>query len=136
MSKVKDKELKSTLAKPIAESGSPYDYYGCGPRIRRLTTWELERWERVRDPLAAGLPPLTREAIRFHTWEDLGIISLSQAYYAARVMTITPTTSGLSLYAGAICLFLMTWVLSRLRIGPVRSWTALLTGVISIGCRW
>ncbi|GAJ12167.1 unnamed protein product, partial [marine sediment metagenome] len=37
-------------------------------------------------PLAAGLPPLTREAMRFHTWEDLGIISLSQAYYAAKDM--------------------------------------------------
>ncbi|GAH89203.1 unnamed protein product, partial [marine sediment metagenome] len=23
-----------------AESGSPYDILGCGPRIKRLTTWE------------------------------------------------------------------------------------------------
>ena len=86
VSKVKDKEPKSTLVKPsVAESGSPYDYYGCGPRIKRLTTWEPERWEQSRDALsAAGLPPLTRGGMRFHTWEDLGIKSLSQAYYAAK----------------------------------------------------
>ncbi|GAJ01177.1 unnamed protein product, partial [marine sediment metagenome] len=64
MSKVKDKEPKSAPVKPsVAESGSPYDYYGQGPRIKRLTTWEPERWEQSRDALsAAGLPPLSRES--------------------------------------------------------------------------
>jgi len=87
VSKSKVKEPKSALVKPsVAESGSPYDYYGRGPRIKRLTTWEPERWQQTRDPLAAGLPPLTRESMRFHTWKDRGTYSLSCAYYAAKDM--------------------------------------------------
>jgi len=69
----------------VAESGSPYAYYGVGPRLERLTTWEPERWQE-RDPEPAGLPPLTRETKRFHTWEDRGIYSVSCAYYAAKDM--------------------------------------------------
>ena len=68
----------------MAESGSPYAILGCGPRIKRLTTWEPQRWQEPRDPHSAGLPPLTREAMRFHTWKDRGIPSLSHALYAAR----------------------------------------------------
>ncbi|GAI68595.1 unnamed protein product, partial [marine sediment metagenome] len=55
MSKLKVKELKSTLEKTsVTEPGSPYDLLGRGPRIRRLTTWEPERWEKARDSSAAG----------------------------------------------------------------------------------
>lgn len=32
----------------------------------------------------AGLPALTRETMRFHTWQDRGGPSLSYAYYAAK----------------------------------------------------
>ena len=86
MIKAKVKEPKSTPAKPtVAEAGSPYDYYGVGPRLKRLTTWEPERWHE-RDSEPAGLPPLTREAMRFHTWKDRGIYSASCAYYAAKDM--------------------------------------------------
>jgi len=70
----------------VVETGSPYDILGCGPRIKRLTTWEPERWQQTRDASAAGLPPLSRESKRFHTWELLGIVSLAQAYYAAKDM--------------------------------------------------
>lgn len=95
MSKAKVKELKSTPVKPsVAESGSPYDILGCGPRLKRLTTWEPERWEQSRDAAAAGLPPLSRESKRLHTWEDLGIVSLSQAYYAAKDMARGNLTRG------------------------------------------
>jgi len=78
----------------VAESGSPYDILGCGPRLKRLTTWEPERWEQSRDAAAAGLPPLSRESKRLHTWEDLGIVSLSQAYYAAKDMARGNLTRG------------------------------------------
>ena len=94
MSKIKAKEPKSTPAKPIAESGSPYDFYGCGPRLKRLTTWEPERWEAPKNPLSAGLPPLSEEAMRFHTWEDRGAPSLSFAYYAAKDMARGNLTPG------------------------------------------
>ncbi len=86
MNKLKVKESKDTPAKPIAEGGSPYDILGCGPRIKRLTTWEPERWERPRDPSIAWLPPLSRESMRFHTWGDRGVPSLSYALYAAKDM--------------------------------------------------
>jgi len=82
----KVKESKATPVKPtVAEVGSPYAYYGVGPRLKRLTTWEPERW-RERDPEPARLPPLTRETMRFHTWKDRGIYSVSCAYYAAKDM--------------------------------------------------
>lgn len=88
MSEVKAKESKAqdqpqTL---VAESGSPYDYYGCGPRIKRLTTWEPERWEQAKDALRAGLPTLSEESMRFHTWKDRGVPSLLFAYHAAKNM--------------------------------------------------
>lgn len=70
----------------MAESGSPHDLLGCGPRIKRLTTWEPERWECERDPAAAGLPLLSREAMRFPAWKDLGKPSLAAACYAAKDM--------------------------------------------------
>lgn len=86
MSKAEAKESKSTLEKTsVAEIGSPYDILGCGPRIKRLTTWEPERWQE-RDPLPAGLPLASREAMRFHTWKDRGIHSVSCAYYTANDM--------------------------------------------------
>ena len=85
MSEVKVKESKPTPVKTIAESGSPYDILGLGPRIKRLTTWEPERWQE-RDPLTAGMPPITRETMRFHTWKDRGVYSVSCAYYAAKDM--------------------------------------------------
>jgi chromosomal replication initiation ATPase DnaA len=69
---------------PVAESGSPYDYYGCGPRLKRLTTWEPDRWQMPKNPLTAGLPPLSEERMRFHTWEDRHVPSLAHAYYCAR----------------------------------------------------
>lgn len=85
MIKAKTKEAKSTLEKTsVAETGSPYDILGCGPRIKRLTTWEPERWEKPKNPLAAGLPPLSREVMRFHTWQDRGSLSLMCAYHAAK----------------------------------------------------
>lgn len=68
------------------ESGSPYDLLSYGPRIKRLTTWEPERWQELKDPAAAGLPLLSREAARLHTWKDLGNQSLSWAYYVAKNM--------------------------------------------------
>ena len=67
-----------------AEPGSPYDYYSCGPRLKRLTTWEPERWKNLRDPRTAGLPAATREAMRLHTWQERDIPSLREAYFAAR----------------------------------------------------
>lgn len=78
----------------MAESGSPYDYYGCGPRLKRLTTWEPERWEAPKNPLTAGLPPLSEEEKRFHTWKDLAIPALSLAYYAAKSMARGNLTLG------------------------------------------
>jgi len=94
VSRVKAKEPKSTPAKPIAESGSPYDLLGCGPRLKRLTTWEPERWQRQREPSAAGLPSLTRESMRFHTWEDRGNPSAHYAYYMAKNLAIGNLTMG------------------------------------------
>jgi len=86
VSKAKAEDPKSTPAKPtVAEVFSPYAYYGVGPRLQRLTTWEPERWQE-RDPAPAGLPLLTRESMRFHTWKDRGIYSVSCAYYAAKDM--------------------------------------------------
>jgi len=83
--KLKTKEAKSTQEKTsIAESGSPYDILGCGPRLKRLTTWEPERWEKAKNPLAAGLPALSKEAMRFHTWQDRGVPSVAHAYYFAK----------------------------------------------------
>ncbi len=80
-SKVQDRPKTSG-----AETGSPYDYYGVGPRIKRLTTWEPERWQKTKEPADAGLLAITREAMRFHTWKDPGVLSLSHAFYAARDM--------------------------------------------------
>ena len=78
----------------FAESGSPYDILGCGPRIKRLTTWEPERWQRPRDPSSAWLPPLTRESMRFHTLEDISGPSWSYALYAAKDMARGNLSSG------------------------------------------
>ena len=83
--KVKESRVQDQ-PQTIGESGSPYSVLGCGPRIKRLTTWEPQRWRQERDPAATGLPVLTRESMRFHTWKDRGIPSLSQALYAARDM--------------------------------------------------
>ena len=94
MSKVKAKEPKSTPVKPTADPGSPYDHYGFGPRTKRLTTWEPERWEQERDPVAAGLPLLTRESMRFHTWQDRGNPSAQYAYYMAKNLAIGNHTMG------------------------------------------
>ena len=68
----------------VAEIGSPYDILGCGPRLKRLTTWEPERWEKPKNPFAAGLPALSENAMRFHTWKDRGVPSLGYAYYHAK----------------------------------------------------
>ena len=68
------------------ESGSPFAVLGCGPRIKRLTTWEPERWKHERDASEAGLPPLSRGTMRFHTWADRGNLSLTRAYVAGRNM--------------------------------------------------
>jgi chromosomal replication initiation ATPase DnaA len=85
--KLKTKEAKSAQEKTlVAETGSPYDMLGCGPRLKRLTTWEPERWEKPKNPLAAGLPTLSQEAMRFHRWEDRGSYSLACAFYAAKDM--------------------------------------------------
>jgi len=65
------------------EDGSPYRWYGCGPRLERMTTWEPARWEAKKDRALAGLEPATRESWRFHTWLDRGFTSLRAAYYAA-----------------------------------------------------
>lgn len=95
MSKTKAKEPKSALVKTSrAEIGSPYDLLGCGPRVKRLTTWEPERWSQERDLVAAGLPPATREAKRFHAWQDRGIASVHYAYYMAKNLAIGNLTMG------------------------------------------
>jgi DNA replication protein DnaC len=87
MSKLKVKESKQDQPQiSVAESGSPYDYYGCGPRMKRLTTWEPQRWEQPRNPINAGLLASTREWMRFHTWIDRGNHSLSQALYLSKEM--------------------------------------------------
>ena len=93
---IKVKEPKLTPAKPTADPGSPYDYCGFGPRTKRMTTWELERWVQVqeRDPRAAGLPALTRESMRFHTWQNRGSASVYFAYYMAKNMAIGNLTMG------------------------------------------
>ena len=83
---VKDLPEQDRPQTSAAESGSPYDLVGCGPRIKRLTTWEPERWEQPRDPAAAGLPHLSRQAMRFYTWRDREKPSLSLACYAAKDM--------------------------------------------------
>lgn len=84
--KVKESKAQDRPQTSVAESGSPYDYFGCGPRLKRLTTWEPERWEKPKNPLAAGLPPLSQEAMRFHTWKDRGNYGLACARYAAKDM--------------------------------------------------
>lgn len=68
----------------VAEPGSPYDYYGYGPRLKRLTTWEPDRWKGPKDPLRAGLLPSTREELRFRTWKDRHVPALAHAYCCAR----------------------------------------------------
>lgn len=68
----------------VAEGGSPYDCYGCGPRIKRLTTWRPEEWQQPRNPLRANLPPASEETMRFHTWNDRGNYSLSLALFMAK----------------------------------------------------
>jgi DNA replication protein DnaC len=82
--RVNESQVQERLQTSVAESGSPYDLLGCGPRLKRLTTWEPERWQQPRDAVRAGLPPLTREAMRFHTWQDRGIRSTLRAYHAAK----------------------------------------------------
>ena len=85
MNKLKVRESKEQdRAQTIAENGSPYSLLGCGPRIKRLTTWEPQRWQKPKNPSAAGLPSLSRESLRFHTWGNRGIPSLSHAFYAAK----------------------------------------------------
>lgn len=81
----------------VAEPGSPYDYCGCGPRIKRLTTWEPERWRSVPDPRIAGLPEATREGMRLHTWQERDYPSLREAYFAARNLARGNLTFGNSL---------------------------------------
>ncbi len=98
MPKVKVPGRKPIPGKPSAENGSAYVYhpipedgeegsayrwYGCGPRLERMTTWVPERWEAKKDPLLAGLEPASRESWRFHTWLDRGYPSLRDAYYCA-----------------------------------------------------
>lgn len=68
----------------VAEKGSPFDYYGCGPHLKRLTTWEPERWQVTADHLAAGLHPRYHKTMRFHTWKDRNVMSLAQAYHHAK----------------------------------------------------
>jgi DNA replication protein DnaC len=70
----------------LAEAGSPYDCCGCGPRLKRLTTWEPERWQNLRDPRSAGLPAATRETMRFFSWQERQSVSLGEAYFAAKTM--------------------------------------------------
>lgn len=87
MGSVKVKESRPDRPRiSVAESGSPYDLLGYGPRLKRLTTWEPERWEQPKDPAKAGLLASTKEWMRFHTWIDRGNHSLSQAYYLAKEM--------------------------------------------------
>lgn len=95
MNKLKVKESKGQGHPRTSgvENGSPYAIVGRGPRIKRLTTWEPQRWQ-ARDPSVAGLPPLSREAMRFHTWKDRNILSLSYALYAARDIARGNLTSG------------------------------------------
>lgn len=69
-----------------AESGSPYDILGYGPRIKRLTTWDPERWQQPRDLLQSGLPPLSKGTMRFHSWKERDNISLSHACCTAKNM--------------------------------------------------
>lgn len=89
------KELKvQDQPQTIGENGSPYSLLGCGPRIKRLTTWDPERWQQARSASTAGLPPLSRETMRFHTWKDRGSPSLSYALYAARNIARGNLTSG------------------------------------------
>ena len=83
MAKVKESKAEGQPQTSL-ESGSPYDLLGYGPRIKRLTTWGPERWEKRKDPTTAGLPFLSREAARLHTWKGLDNYSLSWAYYVAR----------------------------------------------------
>ncbi len=85
MAKVKESKAQDQ-PQTSPESGSPYDLLGCGPRIKRLTTWEPERWEKPNDPTTAGLPFLSKEAMRFHTWKDRGNYGLACARYAAKDM--------------------------------------------------
>ncbi len=73
-----------TNIQEIAEAGSPYDFYGCGPRLKRLSTWDPARWQNLPDPRIAGLPAATREAMRFHTWQERNYVSLHEAYFAAK----------------------------------------------------
>lgn len=82
--KLKESKVEDQPQTFEGESGSPFSLLGCGPRIKRLTTWELERWQRPKDPSVAGLPALTRESMRFHTWEDRGIYSVSYANFVAK----------------------------------------------------
>jgi DNA replication protein DnaC len=91
--KPKVKEQTSTPPEPIAESGSSYALWGCGPRIKRLTPWNPERWQPL-DPSIAGLPVQTRETHRFYTWKDQGIQSLSQACFWAKSMARGNLTQG------------------------------------------
>ena len=84
--KVRESKVQERPQTSVAESGSPYDLLDCGPRLKRLTTWEPERWERLKNPLPAGLPPPSQEALRFHTWEDRGSYGLACALYAAKDM--------------------------------------------------
>ena len=85
MNKAKESKVQDQ-PQTSPETGSPYDLLGYGPRIKRLTTWEPERWEKLKDSAAAGLPLLSREAMRLHTWKDLSNPSLSYAYYVAKNM--------------------------------------------------
>ncbi len=79
---------------PGVEPGSPYDYYGYGPRIKRMTTWEPERWERPKNPLGAGLLPQSEDSMRLHTWKERGVYSLSCAYLAAKTLARGNLTFG------------------------------------------
>jgi DNA replication protein DnaC len=86
VSTVKVKESKRDRPRTSVEDGSPYSILGYGPRIKRLTTWEPERWKQPRDPRHAGLLNSTREWMRFHSWKDRGNHSLNTALYFARDM--------------------------------------------------
>ena len=84
MKAVKELKEQGELRTSGGERGSPYSILGCGPRIRRLSTWEPERWNHRRNPEGAGLPLLSRESMRFHTWKDRGAPGLTSALYGAR----------------------------------------------------
>lgn len=86
MRKANVKESAPDQAQTFTESGSPYDLLGYGPRLKRMTTWDPERWQRTPAPESAGLPPLTRESMRLHTWKDRGIPSVAYAFYMAKCM--------------------------------------------------